>query len=311
MRNQASPGSNTSRSSLFSDRPGVGVALEARRRLRGGRDPADRLAGLVGGAADAEAVGVAQPARRARRRTARSPAGSGARGTAGRGRSRRACPRRCRARSCLRSRRRTPGCAGWRSAAWNASQTSAARPLPQAEPQPCAALARVRRRVDADSGRARRCTGTACSRSATMSSQNRLAENFSRITTEPPPTSSAPVATTPPTLWYIGRQSYSRSSGRCPSGRRTSGSTHQPVMADVGGLGQAGGAGGVDQQRAVGEGDGRRSAAVSGAVAKARRSARSMRPKSSCALAVRPELRRGFADAAARRASVGAARRRR
>ena len=45
------------------------------------------------------------------------------------------------------------------------------------------------------------------------SSQNSLAENRVRITTVPPPTSVAPVATTPPTLWYIGRQLYIRSSG--------------------------------------------------------------------------------------------------
>ena len=41
----------------------------------------------------------------------------------------------------------------------------------------------------------------------TMSSQKRLAENFSATTTEAPPTSAAPIAATPPALWHIGRQS--------------------------------------------------------------------------------------------------------
>ena len=45
----------------------------------------------------------------------------------------------------------------------------------------------------------------------TTSSQNSRAENFSRITTEPPLSSTEPVATSPPTVWYIGRQSYMRS----------------------------------------------------------------------------------------------------
>ncbi len=45
-------------------------------------------------------------------------------------------------------------------------------------------------------------------RSATTSCQKSRAENRSRSTTVPPPTSVAPVATTPPMLWYIGRQSY-------------------------------------------------------------------------------------------------------
>ncbi len=39
------------------------------------------------------------------------------------------------------------------------------------------------------------------------SSQKSLAENRSRITTEPPATSIAPGATIPPVLWYSGRQS--------------------------------------------------------------------------------------------------------
>jgi len=41
----------------------------------------------------------------------------------------------------------------------------------------------------------------------TTSSQKRPAENLRATTTEPPADSSAPVATTPPTLWCIGRQS--------------------------------------------------------------------------------------------------------
>ena len=47
-----------------------------------------------------------------------------------------------------------------------------------------------------------------------MSSQNWRAVNPSRTTTEPPPTSTAPVASTPPTLWYIGRELYILSPGR-------------------------------------------------------------------------------------------------
>ncbi len=39
------------------------------------------------------------------------------------------------------------------------------------------------------------------------SSQKREAENFSRTATEPPAASMAPTAATPPTLWYMGRQS--------------------------------------------------------------------------------------------------------
>ena len=44
--------------------------------------------------------------------------------------------------------------------------------------------------------------------------QKRLAENVSAITTEPPLTSAAASAATPPTLWQSGRQSYMRSSAR-------------------------------------------------------------------------------------------------
>jgi hypothetical protein len=38
-------------------------------------------------------------------------------------------------------------------------------------------------------------------RSSRMSRQKSEAENFGRITTEPPAASKAPTATTPPTLW--------------------------------------------------------------------------------------------------------------
>ncbi len=44
--------------------------------------------------------------------------------------------------------------------------------------------------------------------------QNCLAENDSRITTDPPPARTAPDRQHAPTLWYIGRQLYMRSSGR-------------------------------------------------------------------------------------------------
>ena len=151
-------------------------------------------------AADAEAARVARRRARRRHRISPAPAGSGAQGRAECGRWRRACPRRCRATRCLRSRRRIPGSAECGSASWNVSQTSARSPLPQHSRCRCARLARMRRRVDADSGTARRYTETACSPSAATSSQNCRAENFSRITTEPPRTSTAPVATTPPTL---------------------------------------------------------------------------------------------------------------
>ena len=43
------------------------------------------------------------------------------------------------------------------------------------------------------------------------SSQKPRAENLRRSTTDPPRTSVDPIATTPPTLWYIGRQLYIRS----------------------------------------------------------------------------------------------------
>ena len=45
------------------------------------------------------------------------------------------------------------------------------------------------------------------------SSQKRDAEKRSAMTTEPPADSTQPGATTPPTLWNSGRQSYMRSSG--------------------------------------------------------------------------------------------------
>ena len=69
-------------------------------------------------------------------------------------------------------------------------------------------------------------------------------------------TSTAPVASTPPAVWYIGRQSYIRSVG---PGVHDAGEgvarQHQPVVVDVGGLRQAGGAGGVDVERAVLDGE--------------------------------------------------------
>src|SRR5438552_18101296 len=47
-----------------------------------------------------------------------------------------------------------------------------------------------------------------------ISSQNWRAVNPSRTTTEPPPTSTAPVASTPPTLRLLGRERYILSPGR-------------------------------------------------------------------------------------------------
>ena len=86
----------------------------------------------------------------------------------------------------------------------------------------------------------------------TTSSQNSRAENFSRITTEPPFSSTAPVATSPPAVWYIGRQSYMRSVGlRVHHAGEGVARQHHAVVVDVGGLGQAGGAGGVDVERVI------------------------------------------------------------
>src|SRR6267143_47523 len=49
---------------------------------------------------------------------------------------------------------------------------------------------------------------------STTPSQKRLVEKRCQRTTDPPATSGAPVATTPPMLWYIGKQLYIRSLGR-------------------------------------------------------------------------------------------------
>ena len=89
-----------------------------------------------------------------------------------------------------------------------------------------------------------------------MSSQNSRAENFSRITTEPPRISTAPVASTPPAVWYIGRQSYMRSLAlRVHDAGEGVARQHQPVVVDVRGLRQAGGAGREDVERAVLDGE--------------------------------------------------------
>ena len=81
------------------------------------------------------------------------------------------------------------------------------------EAQAVRALVRVRRRVDEIAAELADILEQVQSQ-RTTSSQNSRAENFSRITTEPPLTSSAPVATTPPAVWYSGRQSYMRSVAR-------------------------------------------------------------------------------------------------
>jgi hypothetical protein len=54
---------------------------------------------------------------------------------------------------------------------------------------------------------------TACIRGAPHRPRIPAAENFSLITTEPPLSSNEPIATRPPAVWYIGRQSYMRSVG--------------------------------------------------------------------------------------------------
>ena len=203
VRNQASPGSNTSRRIFFRESCSLGVALEAAADVLDPRsrasDPADRLADLVGGAADAEPVRIAhrlaavdiEPDQRGRqavrqeRRNAADRAGLAfgivEREIAfGRGiefedlRNPEAVLERRPTRRAASRCRRQAGCDA-------RARADAAAPAP-------------------DSGRARRYIETACSRSRAMSSQNWRAENFSRITTEPPLTSTAPIATMPPTL---------------------------------------------------------------------------------------------------------------
>ena len=85
----------------------LGVTFEYAAGLRGvPRDLADRFAGFVDLAADAEAAGAACRLA-ARRRISPAPAGNATRETAGHGRPLRPCPRRYRARRCLRSQRKT------------------------------------------------------------------------------------------------------------------------------------------------------------------------------------------------------------
>lgn len=82
--------------------------------------------------------------------------------------------------------------------------------------------------------------------------------NFSRIATEPPPTSAPPLATVPPTLWYIAdKDTYGFPASRQQE-RRTQSPLHQGV-ADAERCEHPDGA--VDRERAVGERRGRRSAA--------------------------------------------------
>ncbi len=88
-----------------------------------------------------------------------------------------------------------------------------------------------------------------------MSSQKFCAENLSRITTEPPLTSTR-AGRHHAADRVIHRQAIVHAvvgAGVHQAGEPEA-PLHQPMVADIGGLRQAGGARGVDQQRAVGDG---------------------------------------------------------
>ena len=139
-----------------------------------------------------------------------------------------------------------------RKRCWNVVPHVGPQAVAAGEPQPVRGLVRGRRRVDADSGTARRCTGTAVHSQRTMSSQNSRAENFSRMTTEPPLTSIAPVATHAADA-VIHRQAVVHAVARLGvhHAREPEARMHQTVVVDVGGLGQSGRARRVDVERAV------------------------------------------------------------
>ena len=268
VRNQASPGSNTSRRIFLSGILLVGVALEAAAGAapwRSGEDPADRLADLVGGAADAEPDRVARPARPSRRRTRSARSAGGAPGTAGCGRWRPARPRHCRARSCLRWRHRTRGSAGCRKRSLNAFQTSGRKPVAAGEPDPMLALARMRRRLHQIAAE----LADILEQRAVEARRRRPRIAARRTSPGSAPSRRSPAALRSPRCrrrcdTSAGNHTSGRS-GAYPSCRRTMAPLQQALMADIGGLGQPGGAGRVDVERPILDGDraqlGRRSAA--------------------------------------------------
>ena len=139
-----------------------------------------------------------------------------------------------------------------RKRCWKALPHVAAQSVAAAQPEAVIGLAWVRRARAAGTGTTRRCTGTACSPSRRCRSQNRLAENRRPMTTDPPPTRTAPAASTPPDA-VIHRQAVVHAVARADvhqAGEPVR-PLHQPRVADAGGLGQAGGAGGVDVERAI------------------------------------------------------------
>ena len=201
MRNQASPFSNTSRRILFSFWLRRGIALEAVARLRRiVDDRADHLARLrLASQRIAEAVGVAHrllaldvEAHHRDRKAVRDE------------------PRHAADRARLALEIEHGHVAFGRAVEFQDVRDAEARlellphvgaqAVAAGEPQVVPGLVGVAAANARDSGTARRCTGTACIRSRTTSSQNSRAENFSRITTEPPLSSTEPVATSPPVV---------------------------------------------------------------------------------------------------------------
>ena len=242
------------------------------------------------------------PARRSARRNRPAPAESGARGTAARGRWRRACPRRCRAKRCLRSRRRIPGCAEWRSGPGISARRRPCSPLPQASRKLMGALARMLRRGEqiaaelADILHQRAVPAVTSSQKSAggelVADHDRAAAHQQRADRRPRRRRCDRAA---------GSHTGGRR-GRYASGRRTRSSTATPAVADIGGLRQAGGAGGVDQQRAVGE----RHRAALGRDQRRRRD--SARPRDRCGrMACRRRAPRASGGFAARVLPISAA----
>src|SRR5438552_15438453 len=90
---------------------------------------------------------------------------------------------------------------------WNDSQMSGRNPLPHAIRMQCSRS----RGFGGELTRNRQSSPIYWNRVHSvrvMSSQKPRAENFLRRTTDPQRTSIDPIGTTPPTLWYMGRQSY-------------------------------------------------------------------------------------------------------
>ena len=197
-------------------------------------DSADRFADLVRRAADAKAVRVAQRRRRLgveldeRQREAMGEEGRNAADGADLALDVDT------AKHCLRSRHRIPGSAEWRSGRWNFSQISARKPVAAAQPQPMRALARVLRRVERDSGTARRYTETACSRNRTTSSQKSAAPRTCRGSPpsrrRPAPRRSRPRRRCCDTS--AGSRTCGRAGPRLHQAGEPEGPLQQPVVAD-------------------------------------------------------------------------------